>query len=484
MKQPKLNQLLSVIQPAEWHWLSKWVRSPFYNTHQDVIRVFDLYRQYAPDYASPKLEKTALSQFLYPDLPHDDNKIRQLLFRLSDLVESFLVAQELKADRFQYQQLLHTALGKRNLYELYQRKNRDLMRTLNQNPIRDQHYYLAKWQLQQDYFLHPRTSRYQIPDSHLTDTMESLDAFFVLSKMSYSAELLNRQNILSKNYQIDLLEESRQWSAHHPRFGTDKVFQIYRDMLRLMEQPELESVFLQLADNVTMHLDQFHPIDQAVLLLYLINTTNKFHNQGKKGYLRRQFNLYQLGLERDLFLTEGRLSDITFLNIIVTATILKEEAWVAAFIEGSQAVLMPARKEIATALGKAYLLTLQGDFLASNRLLRQVESPDLQYLLRNKSLTLRNHVELFLHDESYYEVVEYEAKAFEKFLRRNKQLSASRVKAYLNLITFILNLIHLKTTLRITPTRLDTLRDQIEAEASVVARWWLLEKVEEMGRGA
>jgi len=481
MKTPKLKQLLSAIHPKELHWLSKWVRSPFYNTNQDVVRLFEIFRREMPDWDSPLLTKEALSKQLFPGKPYDDGKIRQLLFRLSELVEAFLVAQNLKTDRFQYQQLLHAELGKRNLYDLYAHKNKELMEILDKHPLRDSNHYLAHWQLQHDYFLHPRTSRYQIPTARLEEVMQSLDAFFVLSKMSYAAELLNRQNLLSEKFDISLLEESRQWAAEHPEFSQNKVFQIHRDVLHLMEQPEHEQVYLQLEESITTHLALFHPTDQSALLRYLINTTIKLHNKGKPGYLRKQLSLYQLGLEKELFLIEGRLSDVTFLNIIVTATILKELVWVEGFITSFTDVLPSQKQEHARDLGMAYVHTAQGDFLTSNALLRQIDSPDLQYLLRNRSLTLRNHFEMYLQDESYYEVVEYESRAFEKFLKRNHQLSPGRVKAYLNLTSFLRKIASYKTNLQLTPAHLEQLREELETEKTVVARQWLLEKVRDLG---
>ncbi|MCB0584461.1 MAG: hypothetical protein KDD06_03925, partial [Phaeodactylibacter sp.] len=391
--------------------------------------------------------------------------------------EEFLVAQRLKRDRLTHQQLLQAELGERNQYELFVKKNQGLAELLEQSPYRDEHYYLAQWRRQYDYFFHPQALRYQFSADQLREMMQNLDAFYVLSKMRYSAELRNRQNILPEAYQIPLLRESIQLAEGHPVFGTDKVFQAYRDVLGLMEQPEDENIFGRLEMVAFSHLHLLRPDDQASLLRYLINTTIQLYNQGKEEYLSRQFRLYQLGLEKDLFLDEGQLSDATFLNTIVTATVLREMDWVEAFIAQYAPKLPPARQMDAVSLGTAYWYFAGGDYSASNALLRQVEATDLQYQLRVKSLSLRNYFELFLKDDTYFELLSYESKTFRKFLRRNQKISESRAKGYLNMASFLRKMAKWKAGGQLTSRQLSRLREKLEAESSIIAKPWLQEKL-------
>lgn len=473
--------LLRSIQPEELHWLAKWVRSPYYNSNTQVAALFDYLRKYAPAFDPSKLSKEKAFERLFPDKPYDDQRLRLLMFRLSGLIEEFLVAQRLKRDRLACQQLLQAELGERNQYELFIKKNQELGVQMENTPYRDEHYYLAQWRRQHDYFFHPQAARYGFSADQLREMMQNLDAFYILSKMRYSAELLNRQNILPESYEIALLEESIQLAEDHPVFGAGKVFQAYRDVLGLMEQPENENIFERLERFASSHLHLFRPGDQASLLRYLVNASIQLYNQGKQEYLRRQFLLYQLGLEKELFLDEGQLSDSTFLNIIVTATVLGEMNWVERFI-AQYAPKLPAGRQVdAVSLGTAYWYFAQGDFSASNALLRQVAGTDLQYQLRIRSLSLRNYFELFLQDATYYGLLIHESKAFAKFLRRNEKISESRARGYLNLASFLRKLARLKINGQLTAGKLEKLRKKLEREGAAVARPWLQEKLAEMG---
>ena len=218
MKGAKVISLLQSLHPKEMSWLAKWVRSPYNNSNKLVIALFGQLRKYAPAFDSDKLSKEKVFEQLFPGQPFDDQRLRLLMFRLSELVESFLVAQRLKRSRLLYQELLQAELGERNQYELFLKKNQTLAEELDKSPFRDEYYYLGRWQQQNSRFFHPQAARYQFEASQLQDAMHHLDAFYVLSKLRYGTELRNRQNILPEEYEIPLLEECRQLAGGHPGF--------------------------------------------------------------------------------------------------------------------------------------------------------------------------------------------------------------------------------------------------------------------------
>lgn len=477
MEGSKLIALLQSIRSEEWRWLAKWVRSPYYNNNERVVDLFDHLRKYAPAFDAPKLDKEQVFAHLFPGQPYEDRRLRLIMFRLSELVEGFLVAQRLDRDQTAYQQLLQAELGARNQYDWFVRKNQELAEQLEQRPVRDEDYYLARWHQQSDLFFHPQTNRYGYNADQLGEMMHNLDAFFLLSKLYFSAELRNRQNILPEQHAIVLLDESLVLASENPVFSSDLVLQAYRDMYRLMESPEDETIFERLEEIAFHRLSLFRPDRQSALLQYLINTTIRFYNMGKEQYLGKQFRLYQLGLANDLLFEEGALPDDTFLNIVVTATMLEELHWTEAFLKRYTPCL-PAEQQLdANNLGMAYWRFAKGDFSSCNDSLRQVGSNDLKYLLRVKSLSLRTYFELFLQDASYYDLVVYESQAFEKFLRRNGKMTNQRAQAYLNLASYLRKLTRLKANVQHTSDQLGELRTNLEKESAIIAKSWLMEKL-------
>jgi hypothetical protein len=480
MKDSKLLQLLHSIKRDELRWLAKWVRSPYVNSNKWVVKLFDYLRKYAPEYDSPRLEKEKIFAHLFPGKPFDDNRVRHIMFGLTGIIEEFLIVERLKKDTFQKQRLLYSELGERNLYEFFDKKKKELTSQIEDGAYQDEYYYLAKWRLEHDHFFHPQTYRYRNASVHLQEMMQNLDAFFMLAKMRYSTELRNRENIFSEEHEIPFVEETREMAATHPIFREDVIFRVYADILSLMEEPENETVYQRLEENLTQNLDLFRPNDQASFIRYMINTTNQLYNKGKHQYLEKQFRLYKIGLNKDLFLYEGKLPDSTFLNIIVTASMVGEFEWIETFIARFAPTLLEEKRVDAISLGTAYWYFGKGEFKSALKLLQKIESSDLQYLLRIKSLSIRSYFEIFLTDDTYYELVNYESKAFEKFLRRNELLSETRIRSYLKFISFILKMASLKTHFKVNEKNVENLKKKLEEEASIIAKQWLKDKMNQL----
>ncbi|MEM7373853.1 MAG: hypothetical protein AAF587_34840 [Bacteroidota bacterium] len=481
MNSSKLVLLFQTFQPEEMRWMSKFVRSPFYNSNEKVVELFDYIRKYYPNFGSPKLEKEKVFDALFPSIPFDDQRLRLLMFRLSEVAEQFLVANRLRQQPFLYQKHLIDELESRSLDSMYEKKSKQLSAQLNKEPFRDHHYHEAMWRLNhQLYFFHNK-ERKPSGSHSLASTLHHFDAFYFLSKLRYAGELFNRQNIFTESHHVLLLSEIRELIEQAEAFKDKQIFRIYQDVLLLMENNLDETVYDRLEDNFVQHLHQIRPADQASLIRYLINSTIQLYQNGRLEYLNRQFRLYQLGLDNGLFFIEQSLPESTFLNIVITATVLKETVWARNFIEDYQKYLPEQDQHDASHLARAYCSAASGNYLESNQLLHQVSRTGMGYMLRVKSLSLRNYFELFLADPSYFELFLYESKSFEKYIRRNRRISANRALGYQNFIQMLRKIGKLRSSqLLLDKTELDKLKEEISSTEVLVAKKWLLDKLTDL----
>lgn len=477
MHSSKLIRIVRTLSTEEMRWMAKFVRSPYHNSNRDVTELFDHIRKYYPDCTSVQLARENVFRKIWPQETYNDRRLRLLMFRLSDLVEEFLVAQLLKRDKLQSEKLLVEALSERDLYDLFIRKTEVLIAELEQQPHRDERYYELRWQLKLLWLSHPDTLRLQIPEENLREIVALLDNFYAIAKLRYSSDLLNRQNILSENYEIALLAELRKLVPVNSVFQGNKVVQLYSDLLRLIEQPLREEFYEQVEISFLQHQQLLKVSDQSPILRCLINATTQLYLAGKSSYLENQFRLYRLGLDAELFIEKGKLPESTFLNIVVTGTILKQTTWVRSFIDG-HAEMMSAN---ILNFAEAYWHFAHQDFLSSNTFLLKVKEQDVSHHLRKKLLSLRNHYELFRNDHSYYTLFQDESRAFEKFLRRNDQITKKRARAYLNFLTCIRKI----GKPRAAKQKLDKeqkarLVEEINQLQPLEARPWLLEKINDL----
>lgn len=473
MTDTKLIKLLRIVEGDELHWLGKWVHSPYNNRNKAVIDLFELLRPFAPAFDAPRLTREWVFGRLFPELTFQDGKLRLIMHRLAEQIEGFLIAQRLKQQPLLARKLLFDELGERNQYELFQKQYKALSRQLEAGSYREEGYHQDMWQLQYRHFFHPQTTRIAVPGEVLAATMQHLDAAYMLTKMRYSAELLSRQHILKEVHEIELLEPVREIARTHNPFKDDKAFQIYEDLLALMDAPENEIIFLRLDQNARQYLELLRPDFQASLIRYLINNCIRQYNAGKLEYLPRQFDLYKLALAKGLLLNDGLLPDTTFLNIVVTATTLEETDWATQFVKEYLPVLPDDRQADASHLGKAYIDFALQNYLEVKQHVRDIQSNAIFYLLRIKSLSLRSYFLQFLKDPTYYEVVIHTSRSFDKFLQRNPALSARRIQAYLNLTAFVRSLARLLSHQQKGRERIQQLMHELDEMETVVARPWL-----------
>ncbi|PHN02698.1 hypothetical protein [Flavilitoribacter nigricans] len=477
MYSSKLLNLLKTLSAEEMRWMAKFVRSPYHNSNKEVIALFDHLRKFHPKCDSASLSRDRIFQKIWPQTPYQDRQLRLLMFRLSNLIEAFLVAQQVKQDQIRYDQLLVSALAERDLYDLFVQKNQALTETLEQQPLRDERYYELLWQLKLQWTSHPETVRLQIPTKHLHETGELLDSFYAIAKLRYSSDLLNRQNILPENYSIFLLEELRKLAPENAAFQDNKVVLLYCDLLHLIEQPLNEAYYRRFEANFTLHQDLLKRIDRGAMLRCLINAATQLYIAGKTSYLNNQYQWFLSGLEADLFTENGRLPESTFLNIVVTATILRKVDWTRDFIDQYSALMSANMLNFA----KAYWHFSRREFQESNTFLARVKEQDFSHQLRKKLLSVRNHFEIFCNDYSYYSLFLDESRAFEKFVRRNEQLTERRAKAYLNFLTCVRKIGKLRSeNKRVEEKQKARLIEEIAGLQPLEARPWLLEKINEV----
>ena len=466
---------MKTLDAEEMRWLAKFVRSPFHNNHKDVIRLFDIIRKYYPELDSPKLAKEDVFKKLWPKKSYADRQLRLLMFRLSGLVEEFMVVQQLKRRTVAYDKLLVEALGERDLYEYFVKHTNELYAKTEAETYRDETYHGQLWQLQQDFLSHPQTNKFEITAAFYQEAMKNLDLYYATTKLRFGSEMINRESILGENHEIFLLEEIAFLIQNKPAYQYSEALKIYYDALSLMRDKADEVVFKRLEERFLQNRLLFRKADQVYILKFLINATIYLNTNVNNKYWKNQFELYKLGLDHDLLTIAGKLPASTFLNVVVTTTVLHELLWAKAFIDQYR----EGQTSDTILLAEAFLYAAQKEFDISNEKLAQIEARGLPYQLRVKLLFIRNYYEILLQNSSYYRLFVSETNAFEKFIRRNDQITENRAKSYLNFIAFIRKLGRLKyENKRFDDTQNAKLIEDLTAIKPIEARRWLLEKLQ------
>lgn len=477
MHSSKLLKILKNLTEEEIRRFHKFIRSPYYSYKKHCLPFFEYIRRYYPDFNSSKLSKENAFHHLFPDKVFQSQKMRHVMTDLVNLLEDFLVAEQIKQDDFQRKKLLRDAYGDRDLYEYFEKSTEAITNTLEALPYRNSFYQHESMKNQEVYFFHPSTKKHLVKENYLESINEHLDQYFTLSKLQLATEMKARASILSKTYEISYLVEILKKADSSDPIPIEAS--LYKSALQLYEKDTLEE-FVKLKEHFLENIQKLSATDRTFLFYHLLNFTIRKGNAGQQVFLKESFALYQVGLEMKIFVSKGRITDSTYTNICAIGIKLEEFTWVKTFIEGYTKHLKKEIRYNAKILCLAFLSYAQGNYKETESLINSFQFSNAFYQSRGKLLSLRALFELFLNDGTYYEVLQSSALAFEKFLRRNATLSKSQKDVYLGFIQYLRLAGKLFANYKLDSISAERLKKRIVMEKSIANRDWLLQKIDEI----
>ncbi|MCB9350540.1 MAG: hypothetical protein H6573_23935 [Lewinellaceae bacterium] len=476
MHHSKLLHLLKVLDAPELKRLSRFLKSPFYNTNPHLVKLYQLLRKEHPQFDSPKLAKEKVFKKLFPGLDYDHQKLLNLMTDFTALLKQYLQALQLEKEEPVQERLLLKAFAERpHSYDIFVKHVQKTGRRLDALPYRNIDFYREKFWLSQLYFNHPGTDKFQLSKAEYDASMQQLDRWFLLEKLLLSCEMKAREKPLSEVYDIWLLSEIREAATRFP--AERSIAGAYLEMLNLLEKGEATAYF-QLKALLLEHRPQFTRRQQQHMLESLINYAIRQGNKGKEDFLRESLELYQFGLAGRLFLEYEILNDMVYINVVNIALRAGEATWCRQFIDQYAPFLEPRAQKDAQSLATALWLYAEQQPAATIGLLQKVEFLNVYYQIQARVLLLKVYFEAFREDDGYFELILSQAEAFERYLRRNQQVSEAQSEALLNFTLTVKRLAKLKQSNALHRQARAALKPELQALSPLYNRSWLLRQLE------
>lgn len=475
MQDSKIIQLLKTLDASEIRLFRKYLRSPIFNYSEPTLHLFEYLRKFHPSYSSATLGRRSVYEKVFPGQAYQDKKLRNLLHEFLSHIEQFLVQLHLRQDDYLRKKLLMEALGRRDLFPLFVQKNRELIQSLEQQSFRDLSTYRELTNLHEQYYFHSSTDKVNEGEALLRSILENMDNYFITNKLRIANEVGARGKIVRQDLPITfidpILEEVQQNGRHI-------VLLTFYAALYQLNQTGEETLFQQLKNQLLEQSDALSFSDRQGGLLQLLNYAIRRGNQGDSTFLREAFDLYLYGLDEKLLFQNDKLTDATFTNIAFLGGKIGALDQVAVFIRENVQYLEDGIRTDAETLALAFLYYQKGEFEKVDTLIGNTTFSSTFYRLRARSILTRALFELFLQDESYYDLMLARMEAFEKYLRR-KDLSDLQRDPYLGLLKYLRKIGQLIVRRNFYGEDLAKLKKRIEASPSVMNREWLLEQIEE-----
>jgi hypothetical protein len=462
MSDSLLLQIFRQLTPRDRRAVCSWTRCDYYNRREEVVLLCEYLAaiKSSADCTSERLFAAA-----FPDKPYDHARLRYTMSYLLDLVRRYLALTEWESNPSAPALYLVRSLRKRGIDALFEREWQDAMTKLEEQPLRDAHYHLQRYQLLQEQ-IELSTSRQRSARINLQPLPDELTLFFIPDMLRHASLALSHQATSGQAYQFLLLDAALKSVEFEPVLQAPAVAVYYHAYKAL--QSDDKAHFEQLKTMLAEHAGRFQPTELRSLYLLAINACIRRMNAGQKAYIREAFDLYRETIARNLLTENGHISGFTYKNIIRIGVALEELDWTEQFIEQYRLVLHPRERDNIYRYNRAYLFFQQQDYNRAMPLLQQVDLEDTLNNLDARRMLLR----------SYFELQEWDAldsllQSFGAYLRRQKTLGYHR-QTNEKLIYFTKKLLDVRAG---NKSMKKQIRAELEATTDVAERNWLLLQV-------
>lgn len=463
MLNSKLLQLYQSLSEEECIACAAFVRSSVFNQSKDVVLLWNFLQRQRKAQRINKLTKAQVFSFLFADAPYSDIKLRNLIRKLTKVIESFLIQHELQLNPIDREVFLNTIYRKRNLFDLFEKSGKRLAKILDQETERGSDYFLKQYHWRKQYYFHPRTIKDSQSVEQLRVAYQHLSQYFEIERLHMEVELRNQERIYAKMYDPTF-------------FNTETSGSIASDLLQLVSQliqtQDLE-IYNTLKTLFYENLEALSEGDRNVIYAGMLNFVIASIPKDEKQLTLEAFELYQLGIDSEILLSDGKITGTTFLNIVIAGSRIKELDWVATFLTHfKEKISSPHASEYLT-ISESYYFFAKKDWNKTHEILTAYEFKNQQLNLNAKSILCKVYFELNLYIPAYSEVLESTILAFEKYLRRQANISTRIKQSYLNFIFSLFTLYKFQQKKGKNKKDLKKIFLSIQQEKNIFNRSWL-----------
>jgi len=500
MKSSILIEILQSFSTNEIKELGEFIRSPFYNKNESVIKLYDYLRKYYPEFPEDKIEKETVYRKIFSGTQYNDGFMRKVIFQLSRLGENYLSYIAGTKDTIKLRIDLLGELNIRKLGKSFKKYYPELSRDVDKNQYKDHNYYQNKYSLETLITNSMNNIRYKVDlhdkklsyNEHVIRKLQwlrnyflsvSLNTYRYLNYQGYTDQFEFSDEVLDLIIDF-LLEGDNDLTNKGLKFKEDPIIKLHINEIMLMKvKNESKNIgndkyYLILKKALMVHNKQF--THDAMFSLYNILHQHCIYKilRGFSDYRKERFELDKIALERDIYRPAGEdnFPPPAFASLVRDASEMGETGWAESFINKYEKFLEKVNYETVINLSYAHINFSKKDFTKALKHLNKIKPiKRWEFKFGVKELTLLTYYELSMFNEIYYLL-----DSFRHFISSmGAHFSKNRIISRNNFIKYYSKLIKAKDRhKKIDLTEM--ILDLKNTELVIFGREWLMEKVKEL----
>ncbi|MGQ3131517.1 MAG: hypothetical protein ACT6RE_05970 [Flavobacteriales bacterium] len=471
MLNSKPIHILRTFDKNQMQEFERYIHSSLFNVNKAVIQLFEILKEYFPDFTSEKLNRTLVAERLFGE--PEENKLRYAASDLAKLLEDYIMWHEFQKSEAKKRLYLLDYYRKTDLEKYFYQIFDEATKQQIKDPIKDSTWFFNQYLLEENVYMYSQLKKSRSLDNNLQTLVNYLDLFYISNKLKHSGEMLTREALLRVEYKKPLLSDVLRFLELREIEGYMAV-EMYFCVVQMHLQPESVEYYYRLLTLLDENRDQFSREELVDLYVFAQNYCTARINAGKIEFLQEVFNLFKKMIELEAIYDDvGHIRLNVFKNIVTVGIRLGEFDFVEQFIENYKNKLEADKRESAILYNTAWLQYARRDFKSALRLLSQAEFADIFYLLGSKCLQLKIFYETDDQD-AFYALCE----SFYVYLRRNKVIAEFQKEAHLEFIKYIKQLARLRSEKDTKGA--EKLHTKLSEQVGLIDRTWFLRKLEEI----
>jgi hypothetical protein len=490
MENSKLIEILKKLDVSEIERLKTFMVSPYFIKQQSLSTFGSLILQEYPLFQTDKVNEKNLYEAVFPGQKFQNQTIYDLMTLMVTAINQFLAVENFLEDGIDEKLRMLRKLRKMDAGKEFLRISNKLLKSLG-NGYKDHEYYLNLMRYENEldnYFILSKGHLGYSPN--LQNGADSLDLYYLSSKLKLACDMMNRQNVFASKYEISLLEEILAYlKENHQKIENAPAIGIYYRIILTLVKPEDEVHFYELKSLLEEATFKFPAEELREMFNFAQNYCIKKINSGRLQYLEELFMLYRKMLDTGIIYEHGFISQWDYKNITSTGLRLNEFDWTEKFIQMNKDRIHPNFRDIAYAYNLANYYFEKKEFKNAlrtlnlfNNALKQIGDPefvDIFYSLDTRIILLKIYFEL--EDiEPFHASID----SLKLFLIRNKKVAEQQRINYLNFIKYTKKIDSERQKLQLNSSRGNKpflkLKERIISEKNIANLTWLQNQIEKL----
>ena len=461
MHNSKLIAILKTFSSKELREFKDFVSSPFYNKNEELVHFYIYLKKSAPEFSFKKVERENAYASIFPGKKYDEKHLNYLMSFLLKLTEKYIGLKKYENKGILADYHILEACVERDLQKHYQNLYQKSKSKLAKSHLRDANYYYQNYLLADVADKHFQNQKIRRFDKNLQHATNYFDLFYLSNKLKFNCEMLDREKVLSVDYQHNMIDEVMDYLKNNDHDQYPSIAIYYQIFLSLTEK-EGDVHFEKLKHLLLNHFHEIGNEEMKHMHLAALNFCIRKVRQKENKYVEEAFNLFLKGIENRLLYENNHLSPWTFKNVVKLGLRLKRFDWTEQFILEYQNHLDEEFRQNALHYNLADLYYYKKDLNKALTYLQKVEYSDVFYALHSKVMLLKIYYELD-EEEALFNLLA----SFRIYLKRNKLISNSVRETYQNFISILTQIV------KSDPKQIQTIKEKIVNTELLTDRAWL-----------